>query len=58
MLNKMTKEQIIKACRDLEEALCKELDVSQMELECKSAKAKTHKATQICRDALKDINFY
>jgi CRISPR/Cas system-associated endonuclease Cas3-HD len=51
------KQDIIKACESLKEALLAEYEVSQQELECKSKKNKTHNDTLIARDALRDLSF-
>ena len=52
------KNDIIKACTELQEALLAEYAVSQQELEAKSQKEKCRLATQHARDAIREIRFY
>lgn len=52
------KSQIIKACDDLKEALLADFEASQAELDSKVAKQKAHKAVQLAREALRDIEIY
>jgi hypothetical protein len=52
------KQQIESACESLKEAMLAEYDASQMELESKVAKTKTHNDVLIAKDALRDISIY
>ena len=54
----MKPQQIINACEDLKQALLNQYEVSQMELEAKSKKEATRLATQIARDAVREIRFF
>ena len=53
-----TRQQIHDAVHALELALLNQLEVSQMELEAKSKKEATRLATQIARDAVREIRFF
>ena len=52
------KDQIIKSCQDLQEALLNQYEVSRMELEAKSKMPAARLKTQQARDVVRAIEFY
>ena len=52
------KQQIEAACEALKQAMLAEYEASQMELDSKTAKTRTHAQTLSAKDVIRDLEIY